>query len=90
MRFRSGPEGLEGTYIGLRGNATQLSNLRVSGNSLSFDLVTPRAVWHMQGTISGDKIEGTFQTAERTVPWTALRQPAGSPALAPTPSRTPQ
>ena len=83
LRFQSAPSGLLGTYIGLRGNATQLSNLRVSGNSLSFDLVTPRAVWHMQGILSGDKIEGTFQTAERTVPWTALRQGAG---ISPTPA----
>ncbi len=78
LRFKSGTAGLEGTYLGLRGNATQLSSLRVSGDSLSFDLVTPRAVWHMQGTISGDKIDGTFQTAERTVPWTAVRQAAGT------------
>ena len=80
LRFKSGTAGLEGTYLGLRGNATQLSSLRVSGDSLSFDLVTPRAVWHMQGTISGDKIDGTFQTAERTVPWTAVRQAAGTSA----------
>ena len=74
LRFAAGGSGLEGTYIGLRGNATQLLNLRLASGRISFDLVSPRAVWHLEGTVSGDRIDGTFQTAERLVPWTALRR----------------
>src|SRR5204862_7604048 len=73
LRFRPDPAGLAGVYVGIRGNATELSNLRVAGNRISFDLVAPRAVWHLEGTLSGDSIGGTFQTAERTIRWTAAR-----------------
>jgi hypothetical protein len=76
LRFRLTPEGLAGVYVGMRGNATELSNLRTAVNRISFDLVAPRAVWHLEGTLSGDSIEGTFQTAERTILWTAARKPA--------------
>lgn len=76
LRFRLTPEGLAGVYVGMRGNATGLSNLRTAGNRISFDLVAPRAVWHLDGTLSGDRIEGIFQTAERTIRWTAARKPA--------------
>jgi hypothetical protein len=74
LRFRSDPAGLAGVYVGMRGNATELSNLRVTGNRISFDLVAPRAIWHLDGTLSGDRLEGTFQTAERTIRWTATRR----------------
>jgi hypothetical protein len=75
LRFRPDPAGLAGVYVGMRGNATALSNLRVTGNRIAFDLVAPRAVWHLEGGLSGDRIEGTFQTAERTIRWTAARKP---------------
>ncbi len=76
LRFRSTSSGLAGLYIGLHGNATELSNLRAAGSGVSFDLVTPTAVWHLDGTVSSDSIDGTFRTAERTIRWTALRKPA--------------
>jgi hypothetical protein len=76
LRFRQTPEGLAGVYVGMRGNATELLDLRTAGNRISFDLVAPRAVWHLDGTLSRDSIEGTFQTAERTIRWTAARKPA--------------
>jgi hypothetical protein len=75
LRFRPDPAGLAGVYVGMRGNATELSNLRVAGNRISFDLVAPRAVWQLEGTLSGDRLEGTFQTAERTIRWIAARKP---------------
>lgn len=76
LRFRSTSSGLAGLYVGLHGNATELSNLRTAGSGVSFDLVTPTAVWHLDGTVSGDAIDGTFRTAERSIRWTALRRPA--------------
>jgi hypothetical protein len=60
----------------MRGNATALSNLRVTGDRISFDLVAPGAVWHLEGALSGDRLEGTFKTAERAIRWTAARKPA--------------
>src|SRR5206468_4089542 len=59
LRFRPDPAGLAGIYVGMRGNATELSNLRVTGNRISFDLVAPRAVWRLEGTLAGDRLEGT-------------------------------
>lgn len=76
LRFRPVPGGLAGVYVGVRGNATELSNLRAAGGRISFDLVTPTAVWHLEGALTGDRIEGTFRTAERTIRWTAARKPA--------------
>jgi hypothetical protein len=75
LRFRPDPAGVAGVYVGMRGNATELSNLTVAGNRIAFDLVAPRAVWHLEGTLAGDRLEGTFQTAERTIRWTAARKP---------------
>ncbi len=86
LRFRSAGVGIAGTYVGLRGNTTELSNLSAAGDRISFDLVTPRAVWHLVGTLSGDRIEGTFQTAEHTIPWSAVRTGTGTAAPR-TPSR---
>lgn len=84
LRFRSTPAGLVGVYVGLHGNATELSNLRATGPGVSFDLVTPTAVWHLEGTVSGDSMLGTFQTAERAIPWTAARTvPAATPSRPP-------
>jgi len=74
LKFRSTPAGLAGTYTGLHGNTTELSNLHTTGAGVSFDLVTPTAVWHLDGTLSGDSIDGTFQTAERVIRWTAVRK----------------
>jgi hypothetical protein len=78
LKFRPDPAGLAGVYVGMRGNATTLSNLRATGNRISFDLVAPRAVWHLEGTLAGDRLEGTFQTAERTIRWTAVKRGAAS------------
>jgi len=87
LRFRAVANGIAGTYAGLHGNSTELSNLRASSGRISFDLVAPRAVWHLEGTLSGDRIEGTFQTAERTISWSATRKGIPAPGLRP--SRTP-
>jgi hypothetical protein len=78
LRFRSTASGLAGVYVGLHGNATELSKLRTAGAGVSFDLVTPTAVWHLDGTVSGDSIDGTFDTAERAIRWTATRKAASA------------
>ncbi len=83
LRFRAVANGIAGTYAGLRGNTTELSNLRAAGDRISFDLVAPRSVWHLEGTMSGDRIEGTFQTAEHTIPWSAVRKGVASPSPTP-------
>jgi hypothetical protein len=76
IRFRLTPEGLAGRLRRHAGKRDRALEPRTAGNRISFDLVAPRAVWHLDGTLSGDSIEGTFQTAERTIPWTAARKPA--------------
>lgn len=83
LRFRSTSSGLAGVYVGLHGNVTELSNLRTAGASVSFDLVTPTAVWHLEGSVSADRIEGTFQTADHTIRWIAKRKASAS--VSPTP-----
>lgn len=83
LRFRSTASGLAGVYVGLHGNATELLELHAAGAGVSFDLVTPTAVWHLDGTVSADSIEGTFQTADRAIRWTAVRKPAATPSVTP-------
>ena len=83
LRFQSTAAGLTGVYVGLHGNVTELSNLHATGAGVSFDLVTPTAIWHLDGTVSGDTIDGTFQTAERQIRWTAVRRPAATPGASP-------
>jgi hypothetical protein len=75
LKFQSMSAGLTGAYTGLKQNTTELSNLHTTGANVSFDLVTPTAIWHLDGIVSGDAIDGTFQTAERTIRWTATRRP---------------
>jgi len=85
LRFRSTASGLAGVYVGLRGNATELSNLHAAGAGVSFDLVTPTAVWHLDGTLSGDSIDGVFRTANRSIRWKAVRKSAAPPSPTPRP-----
>ena len=85
LRFRATASGLAGVYVGLHGNTTELSNLHATGAGVSFDLVTPTAVWHLDGLVSLDSIDGTFKTAERTIRWTAARKSAPVPSPAPKP-----
>jgi hypothetical protein len=74
LSFRPTPEGVDGVYVGLHGNTTELSNLHTTGAGVSFDLVTPTAVWHLDGMVVGDTIDGSFQTADRQIRWTAVRK----------------
>lgn len=74
LRFAmEGPE-LTGVYIGPRGNATALANLRVEGTRISWDLVSARGTWQLQGTVQGSSMNGTFQTITRTVTWSAFKE----------------
>jgi hypothetical protein len=72
---------LRGTYTGLRGNSTALWNLRVTGAIIAFDLVAARGTWHLDGTVAGATMSGTFQSASRTIRWTAtkIEAPATTP-----------
>lgn len=85
LRFCSTASGLAGVYVGLHGNATEPSNLHATGAGVSFDLVTPTAVWYLEGILSSDSIDGTFQTADRSIRWKAVRKSAAPPS--PTPRR---
>ena len=87
LRFeREGTE-LTGLYVSPNGAATLLSNLQVSDNRISWDLVTPRTTWHLKGTFSDTWMNGTFQTTTRTVQWTATKQ---SGAAGPSPTAPPR
>lgn len=74
LRFWFEGSRLYGTYTGLRGNTTTLTNVRVTGNLIAFDLVAARGTWHMDGTVAGSGMSGTFQTDARTIRWTATKE----------------
>ena len=82
--FEMEATGLGGAYLAPNGKATRMADLRLSGNRIAFDIVGPASTWHLEGTVSGDRISGTFQTLQRTVPWTAVKLPP-SPTLTPSP-----
>jgi hypothetical protein len=87
LRFEREGNGISGLYVSPAGSATLLSNLQVSGNRISWDLVTPRTTWHLRGTFSDTWMNGTFQTTTRTVQWTATKE---SGAAAPQPTEPPR
>jgi len=86
LRFQVEGAELAGLFIGQRGNATALANLRLAGNQISWDLVAVRGTYHLEGTVSGSSMSGTFRTITRTVNWTAVKEGATAlPAATPTP-----
>lgn len=73
-------------YIGSGGATTNLANLKLDGNRISWDLVSARGTWELQGTVQGSSMNGTFQTITRTITWSAFKDGAGAtPAASPTP-----
>lgn len=86
LRFLLEGAELAGVYIGPRGNATALANLKLDGNRISWDLVSARGTWQLQGTVQASSMNGTFQTITRTVTWSAFKDGSPAPpAASPTP-----
>jgi hypothetical protein len=86
LRFSLEASELTGKYIGAGGAATNLANLKLDGNHISWDLVSARGTWQLQGTVQGSSMNGTFQTITRTITWSAFKDgAAATPAASPTP-----
>lgn len=86
LRFSLEASELTGLYISSQGNATKLVNLKLDGNRVSWELVSARGTWELQGTVQGSSMNGTFQTITRTITWSAFKDgAAATPAASPTP-----
>lgn len=86
LRFSLEASELTGLYISPQGNATKLVNLKLDGNRISWELVSARGTWELQGTVQGSSMNGTFQTITRTITWSAFKDgAAATPAASPTP-----
>lgn len=99
LRFAVEGGRLVGTYIAPNGKTAPLSDVARDGDRISFAIPGQLGSWKLTGVVSGDHMNGTFETVSRVVPWEATRAkpgesvpapanpaaPSGSPAPAPTP-----
>lgn len=72
------------------GRETPLTDLNVQGEKISFGIPGAVGTWQLIGVLSGDRINGTFETISGVVPWTAARgapptPSSPAPAVSPTP-----
>lgn len=72
---------------------TPLTDITLDGERVSFGIVGSLGTWKLIGVVSGDRMNGTFETISRVVPWEAIRGgasvPAAPRATAAAPSTTP-
>ena len=78
--------GLEGIWVGPRGNALTVRNLQVDGDSFSFGITFRVRIINVdltyRGTIAGDTLSGTIDTPRGEQPFTGVRREAGPEAAA--------
>ncbi|MFN2632130.1 MAG: hypothetical protein ABR610_01755 [Thermoanaerobaculia bacterium] len=89
LRFFNQRSALAGAYVAPSGRETPLTGVNVQGEKISFGIPGAVGTWQLIGVLSGDRINGTFETISGIVPWTAVRgaPPASSspaPAVSPT------
>ena len=75
---------LTGVSVGQDAKETKLNDLKLAGKTLTFteDITHEGTDYHLvyTGTIEGDTIQGTFETAGQTMTWSAKRA-AATPAV---------
>ncbi len=75
---------LTGVSVGQDGKETKLNDLKLAGKTLTFteDVTHEGTDYHLvyTGTVEGDAIKGTFETAGQTMTWSAKRA-ASTPAV---------
>lgn len=78
--------GLEGVWVGPRGNALTVRNLQVDGDSFSFGITFRVRIINVdltyRGTRAGDTLSGTIDTPRGEQPFTGVRREAGGEAAA--------
>jgi len=54
----------------------------VDGEKVSFGIVGSLGTWNLVGVLTGNRMQGTFETITRVVPWDAVKGtgPAAPPA----------
>lgn len=68
------------------GRETPLTDVNAQGEKISFGIPGAVGTWQLIGVMSGDRINGTFETISGVVPWTAIR---GTGVAAPGPPSSP-
>ena len=87
LRFWNQDGRLSGAYVAPNGRSTPLTNITVDGEKVSFGIVGSLGTWNLVGVLQDNRMQGTFETISRVVPWDATKGagPAAPPAPAPTP-----
>jgi hypothetical protein len=95
LRFWTERGRVLGVYVAPDGRTTPLVDVALDGGKVAFGIVGSLGTWKLNGVLTGDRMNGTFETISRVVPWEAVRggastSPAPAPALnAPNPTPTP-
>jgi hypothetical protein len=77
LRFFNEAGRLAGVYAAPNGRSTPLSNITLDGEKVSFGIVGSLGTWNLIGVLNGDRMNGTFETLTRVVPWEATREGTG-------------
>lgn len=86
LHFSNDAGRLAGVYLAPNGRSTPLSNIQLDGEKISFGIVGSLGTWNLIGVLNGNRMNGTFETLTRVVPWEAQRGAAAAPAMPPTAS----
>jgi hypothetical protein len=88
LRFWNQNGKLAGAYVAPNGRSTPISNITVDGEKVSFGIVGSLGTWSLVGVMSGgNRMQGTFETISRVVPWDAVK--GTGPAAPPPPPAAP-
>ena len=94
LRFWTERGRVLGVYVAPDGRTTPLIDIALDGGKVSFGIVGSLGTWKLNGVLAGDRMNGTFETISRVVPWESIRGGASpqaaapaAPAATPTPAR---
>ena len=86
LRFWTERGRVLGVYVAPDGRTTPLIDIAVDNGKVSFGIVGSLGTWKLNGVLAGERMNGTFETISRVVPWEAVR---GGGATAPAPNPNP-
>jgi hypothetical protein len=95
LRFWTERGRVLGVYVAPDGRTTPLVDVVLESGKVSFGIVGSLGTWKLNGVLAGERMNGTFETISRVVPWEAVRggasvsppQSQPAPAATPTPGR---
>jgi hypothetical protein len=89
LRFWTERGRILGVYVAPDGRTTPLIDVALDNGKVSFGIVGSLGTWKLNGVLAGERMNGTFETISRVVPWEAIRGGASTSAAPAAPAATP-